>query len=318
MPESKAYELPDKEKYPKLYKKTGGLFNKDTKKLSEAIASYARKNLSVKETDGIVRFLNVQGHKNLQPSQIKDNLPKLYKEGCVREVDFVLALQGEKIEKKDIFKVKEDSVSAICQAASCNRNNNILLWVGESMYDAGTPITKDDIFDNKTCRRLDMPIKRDQRTYKGRVIAIAATDGNLKQVKAIVEMNGEKLGKKDLMCPISQDETFGNLSNAKESIAFVALRINSFDAVEQILTEEGTTICVKDVLSDFMKNRYVDNKDLNRLLFSPVFKDTAENIEEMKKQLPERYFKKTKEDAKNAAKALNKAGIASIKAKAGR
>ena len=97
MAESKAYELPDKKKFPELYKKTGGLFKrKDTTKLSEAIASYARENLTAKDATNLLNFLNGQGHENLSPSQIKYNLTKTCDKGYVREAEFVLALQGKK------------------------------------------------------------------------------------------------------------------------------------------------------------------------------------------------------------------------------
>ena len=168
-------------------------------------------------------------------------------------------------------------------------------------------------------------------------------NGNLDNVKTIVEMNGEKLGKKDLMLSISHDEIYGSIhSKTNESIAFSALRNNSFDAVEQILTEEGTSLCVNDVLSDFMRGEAFYTP-LGKLLASPVFKDSSKNIEEMWEQLPDDYknstinqkayniaigkgkvndLKKEKEDNQSkseaAAKALNKGNIVAIKSKSGR
>ena len=210
------------------------------------------------------------------------------------------------------------------------------------MRDAGTPITKNDIMERKSYYKFSFPIDK-KHDLKGRVLAIATMNGNLDNVKTIVEMNGEKLGKKDLMLSISHDEIYGSIhSKTNESIAFSALRNNSFDAVEQILTEEGTSLCVNDVLSDFMRGEAFYTP-LGKLLASPVFKDSSKNIEEMWEQLPDDYknstinqkayniaigkgkvndLKKEKEDNQSkseaAAKALNKGNIVAIKSKSGR
>ncbi len=338
MTRTRAYELPNKKKNPELYK-GAGMFN--AAKFGIDIGIYARNNMSPEEAKSIEHFLVKQGKDRLKPKQIKNRLSDPHIITHIREVEFILALQGGKIEKKDIFK-PAPFITPACDAAN-NKNKDIFLQLGEVMCDSGNPITKQDILET----RLFFKGKSGKSIDKGRIIAIAAIKGNLDQVKAVVEMNGEKLGKEDLMLPISKEEAGRyNSSYANKSIAVAALENNSFDTVEQILTEEGASLCVKDVLSDFkaMEGEEVltsypgvylpsvsetDSKCLEKLLISPVFKDTSENITEMWKELPDE-FKTSKEnqkayqtalgkakyvDAKNAAKALNKAGIAAIKSK---
>lgn len=344
MPISKAYELPDKKKFPELYKKAGGLFSKNTKKLGDAIANYARENMSPNEAKKILNFLDIQGRKELSFSQIKEDLPNMCSNGWVREVEFILALQGGEIEKKDILKLKtsflssEQHRSTIWKAAS-EKNKNFLLLIGETMQDAGTPITKQDIVKTRMFYKSSGENGR-AKDFHGRVIVVAAMNGNLNQVKAVVEINGEKLGKKDLMHSISYDEASENFhSVTNESIAFTALKNGQLDVVEQILTDEETFLCVKDVLNNFMKSKYISDESLGELLISPVFKDTSENIEKMWKELPDRFKTSTENQksyktalskvacsehkkelaakTKNAAKALNKGGVAAALKKTG-
>ncbi|MCK5296780.1 MAG: hypothetical protein KAJ75_07800, partial [Alphaproteobacteria bacterium] len=333
-----------KEKYPELYKKTGRLFNKDTTKFAKVITNYAKENLSPSDATNMLNFLNGQGKENLQPSKIKDNLPKICGSIYIREAEFALALQGEKIEKKDIFKVKDSYSRRPCSSAISKvaeyHDKNYLLLIGEVMHDAGTPITKKDLTEQKIYYKCGVP-KNGIYELKGRVIAISAINGSLEQVKDIVEINGEKLGKKDLMLQITEDERHGTFrSKTNESIVSSSLRSDSFDTVEKILTEEGTFLSVNDVLSDFTQREPFDN-NLGKLLTSPVFKDSTKNIEEMWKQLPDNYKnstenqqayniaigkandlkKKTEENRSKAeavAKALNKGNIAAMKSKAGR
>ncbi|MCK5296779.1 MAG: hypothetical protein KAJ75_07795 [Alphaproteobacteria bacterium] len=345
MPESKAYELPSKEKYPELYKKTVGLFKKDTAKFADAIINYAKEDLQPYETAGIYGFIERQGHENLKPNKIKEELPYSCGAGYIREAEFVLTLQGQKIEKEDIL-ISNEGYSVIYKTAIEDRNQ--LLWLGETMHDAGTPITKKDMIEPKVFYKTSYKDGK-KKENEGLVIAGAAINGNLDQVKAIVEMNNEKLTKDDLMFDVSDEAG----EHRRNSIAFVALKTGQFDIVEQILTEEGTFLSVDDVMYDFKnidQNKHYSGKSrqsiaeekkcLGRLLTSPVFKDTSENITKMWKELPDEFktsaenqktyqtalknikshdIKKEKEEKKSqaraAAKALNKAGITALKAK---
>ncbi|MCK5295420.1 MAG: hypothetical protein KAJ75_00895 [Alphaproteobacteria bacterium] len=337
MPESKAYKLPNKEKFPELYKKIGGLFKKGTKKLGDVIENYALENMQPQEASNIQNFLNIQGKEKLKKEAIFSNLAEYVGKGLTREIEFVLELQGEKLKKEDMLKHYNEPnympcthYSPLWRAVNYDDKNKKkpLLVAAETLYDIGEPLTKEDFLTEK--RHVSYNVNQ------SKLIKAACKHGSLDQVKTIVEMNGEKLTKKDLMSPTSGENPF----DRNRSIAFTTLRNNQFDVVEQVLTEEGKTLCINDVIDDFKelgKTSHNDkSKALSRFLSSSVFKDTSENIKEMWKVLPDEFKttssknyckkaissnmskEKLTDAAKSAAKALNKAGIASIKSKAGR
>lgn len=335
MANSKAYKLPSKEKHPELYKKVGRLFNKNTVKFANAIEKYVRSNLAPKNAEEVLMFLSSQGRNNLKPEQIKENLAELCKEVKVREAEFVLALQGGKLTKEDMCYCNEHSEETpLWKAAKHYNENKPLLTIAEILHDAGEPLTKKDLTTNKKHKK--------EHEGTGNLIAVAAAHGSIDQVKTIVEMNGEKLTKQDLMVSVSSYE-YAKFEH--QSIAVAALRNGQFGIVEQILTEEETSLCVKDIYNDIasMGNHFYMNEEkdcLRRILVSPVFKDSSKNIEKMWKQLPDDFKtstenqksyktalknaasydleKKAADDrtqARSAAKALNKGNITAMKAK---
>ena len=326
MSSSKAYELPDKKKYPELYKSDGFMRTK----LHDAIKNYSYEHMHSSKADDIDRFLTFFEKGNIKPSKIKEKLPELCKGGRILEAEFVLALQGEKLKKEDILNLKSNGYSALWNSTE---EESYLIRLCDVMQRAGDSITKQDMVEtkkyNKNMTSLVDGSVHTIGTIESSIIAVAAIRDNLDNVKDIIEMNGEKLTKQDLIATISEDEANDNrIINYKgNSIACVALRRENFDVVEQILTEEGTTLSIKDVM-----NEQVYNSDIGKLFSSPVFKDSSKNIQEAWKKIPEE-LKRTKEnhngyktaiekaridDAKNAAKDLNKANIAALKKAAGR
>ena len=248
------------------------------------------------------------------------------KGGRILEAEFVLALQGEKLKKEDILNGNDNS------ALLSSTREDALLKLGSVMQRAGDPITKQDMVKARSYNEKHLI---DGKTLTVgidgvKMLSVAAISGILDQVKNVAEMNGEKLTKQDLMATVSKDEVEKKklLTPFKSNnIACLALRTGVFDVVEQILTEEGTTLSIKDVM-----NEQVYNSDIGKLFSSPVFKDSSKNIQEAWKKIPEE-LKRTKEnhngyktaiekaridDAKNAAKDLNKANIAALKKAAGR
>lgn len=315
-PTSKAYELPNKKKFPKLYK-TEGFFSKskkDTKKLGDAIKKYARENLPPNEAKNLQNFVQIQGEERLFKKDILCTLHKLVKKRYIREVEFVLALQGEKLEKKDMFYQYDKADTPLWEVASHTNltgGSDPFIVVAETLRDADNPLTKNDLLENKKYGYHDCTI--------GKLIAIAASRGNLDQIKKIVEMNGEKLTKQDLMLQISTEESamFEN-----DTIALAALRARKFNVVEQILTEEEKTLCINDVFK--IDKHAVIKRDRGdafvKLLTSPVFKDTSKNISEMWERIPDNCKNSGKNQKiyktaviKATAQSLNKGNIAAIK-----
>ncbi|MCK5295306.1 MAG: hypothetical protein KAJ75_00320 [Alphaproteobacteria bacterium] len=326
MSSSKAYELPDKKKYPELYKSDGFMRTK----LHDAIKNYSYEHMHSSKADDIDRFLTFFEKGNIKPSKIKEKLPELCKGGRILEAEFVLALQGEKLKKEDILNLKSNGYSALWNSTE---EESYLIRLCDVMQRAGDSITKQDMVEtkkyNKNMTSLVDGSVHTIGTIESSIIAVAAIRDNLDNVKDIIEMNGEKLTKQDLIATISEDEANDNrIINYKgNSIACVALRRENFDVVEQILTEEGTTLSIKDVMNG---KKY--KHEIGRLFSSPVFKDTTKNIHEAWEDLPEGYKKTERNqdgyktaigrakagDAKKAAQALNKGGIAALKKAAGR
>ncbi|MCK5295305.1 MAG: hypothetical protein KAJ75_00315 [Alphaproteobacteria bacterium] len=322
MTTSKAYELPDKKKYPELYKSDGLMRSK----LHDVIKDYAKVHMTMPDDVNMRHFLTFFEKGNIKPSKIKEKLPELCKGGRILEAEFVLALQGEKLKKEDILNGNDNS------ALLSSTREDALLKLGSVMQRAGDPITKQDMVKARSYNEKHLI---DGKTLTVgidgvKMLSVAAISGILDQVKNVAEMNGEKLTKQDLMATVSKDEVEKKklLTPFKSNnIACLALRTGVFDVVEQILTEEGTTLSIKDVM-----NEQVYNSDIGKLFSSPVFKDSSKNIQEAWKKIPEE-LKRTKEnhngyktaiekaridDAKNAAKDLNKANIAALKKAAGR
>ena len=322
MPESKAYELPDREEYPHLYEHDSSIyFAKGSRRFCNDIENYCRQNMSKEDSDKMRGFFTFS-IEELEAGDLIRKLGFYTATNRTREVEFVLALQGKKIAKHDVLNHSLKRESPLWKTAESSNKETALITAAEILHDSGNPLTKTDLIGNSFF----------ETGKEGRLIAKAAENGNLDQIKTIIEMNGEKLTKQDLMTPITSIES---PAYENKSILFTALRTNQFDVVEQVLTDEGATISANEFLDDFneMKNQVSIDPQigdcLGKLLASSVFKDSTKNIKEMWKKLPKEFKASTENqkgyqiafgkanynDVKNVNKLLNNAGIVALKAK---
>lgn len=325
MANSKAYELPSKKKFPDLYKHDSNIYlAKGSKRLSSDIEKHFQKNMSKEDLDKMRDFLFLN-RENLEAGAILRDLTRHTITNKTREIEFVLALQGKKLRKDMFFSSSFANVAPLWETVQSDCKNKPLLTAAETLHDLGEPLTKKDMTSKKSF----------DTGRAGSLITNAARHGNLEQIKTVVEMNGEKLTKQDLMAPIS---SYGSPAIENKSIVFTALRTGQFDVVEQVLTDEGTSISANEFLDDFNEMEdyaFIIGREgdcLGQLLASPVFKDTSKNIKEMWNNISNE-FKVSKEnqkgyqialgrakyqDVKNATKLLNKSGIAALKKDTGR